>query len=451
MAYRLPAIRFNKRCTPVGRFSDGSKVEQVCDWTYDALIVSQPHYRLANGAWSGGGPFYAYHDSLIHRGEYVANSWYDWGQSKGPFRAKGVRIFGIDWSLPGASPWKPFQAEKERLLSYFPTAFARTRPGNPKASLGVFLSELRDLPRISGGSLFRTIPKGTPFTRYPSVLLDQLRKFMSLSPSAWKVAKGATYLGRTAGEEYLNLEFGWRPFISDLRKLYELQRSIDKEIDRLIRENGKWIRRRTTLENETSVTQDTLGGVRNYTLWAVVGGPGDNIWRDCTSDVRVTTVKTTRRWFSGSYRYWIPDIGSPQWTRRAKAALYGVLPTPKLVWDATPWTWLLDWFGNMGDIVSNLSLNAAGYPVLRWSFLMEETKTTVTATAKCWVKGNQPGAPGYQEWPGVDTTFSSTRTTVSRLRVEGSNPFGLGLPTFTWPELTPRQAAILVALGVTRR
>lgn len=447
----LPRVNWRSKHTQCGGPRDPFPQDNVVyDWSCDALLVSEPHWHLTNGAWSGGGPFQSWHATVMHSGEVVHPRWTENGSERGPRTIRGVspvreRVF----PPPANLAWPQFWSESGALQTHFPTAFARTRPGRPVADLGVFLWELRDLPQVPGRSYFRTIPKGTPFGSYLSVLRDQAWRFASLSSSAWKVAKAARWLGHSAGSEFLNLRFGWQPFLGDLRKLYELQRSIDRRLATLVRNNGRWRRRTATLADESTLQYDVFDVP--YLYWGVLGGGPDHYLRTAHTFRQVTTRTTTKRWFVGSYRYWVPDIGSSEWTRRAVAHLYGVTPTPKLIWQAMPWSWLADWFSNMGDIVSNLSVNSVGYPVLRWSYLMETRTTTVTAVAHCDHQGyGSPGDANY--WPEAKgQRFASEYREVRKLRVPGGNPFGFGLPSFSWTGLSTGQRATLAALGVSRR
>jgi len=247
---------------------------------------------------------------------------------------------------------------------------------------------------------------------------------------------------KNLGSEYLNVVFGWKPFVSDLRKIYYLTQSIDKEIGQLIRNNAKLIRRRANVSDVDSTSQT----VTNYAFpFANVYGapPG---WPVGYSVYKVTTRTQSKQWWSGAYQYYLPQdvsLGSA-WDRRARLALFGGLPTPALLWEVLPWSWLTDWFFNVGDVLSNMSANAVTGLTTRWSFIMEHQRTTTTQSCETWWLGR---FTSNQQWAGGSHTFSSTTKVETKARRGGGNPFGLGV---TLGSLSGYQLGILAALGLSR-
>jgi hypothetical protein len=245
---------------------------------------------------------------------------------------------------------------------------------------------------------------------------------------------------RHLGGEYLNAVFGWKPFVNDLIKMYFLYQTIDKRLAQLVRENGKAIRRKATVEDDVTGNQV----VTNYSFpWAnVIGAPANG----GTGKTRYTveTRTTTRVWFSGSFRYYVPDIGSSQWTARAYAALFGALPTPELLWEVLPWSWLIDWFSNVGDVISNCSTNAVDNLTLRYSFIMKHVSTSTTCTSSVWADASTLPS---DNWRAAANTFTTTKLVETKVRVGGGNPFGLNV---SLPSLSLYQLSILAALGISR-
>lgn len=405
----------------LGSFQGGNTTYTCPEWHDDTLMLSSNHHRTKSGAWDGGGPFYVIKETMIQKGltyRYLYN--------------------GISYTcyMPGmgqiASPTvisaKPtFASQQSRLAGLYATGNKRARPGNPVASLGQFIIELRDLPRIpftgsSKGKLAKRLTSptaGVPIGRLPVLLKERLFNFRSL------------------GSEYLNVVFGWKPFVSDLRKMYYLWQDIDKRMAQIVRENGKYIRRRASIDSSNSSTQ-------TYTHYGFpfANVPGGPPWHfSGTTEYTVTETTTSNSWFSGSYRYYIPDVGSSAWDKRARLALFGALPTPELLWEVLPWSWLIDWFANVGDVMSNISTNAVDNLTMRYSFVMEHT--TYTKEVKSLV--NVPGAG--QNIPSFAGNITSTYTKEVKLRNGGGNPYGLNVQLAT---LNGHQLAILAALGLSR-
>jgi hypothetical protein len=275
-----------------------------------------------------------------------------------------------------------------------------------------FLKQFRSLMKRAGA-----------FHRIPAVLLRDLSAFRSL------------------GSEYLNVEFGWRPFVNDVRQMYNLWKIVDREMARIIRENGRTIHRKTTLENDVSTSQT---GFANATPFSNVAGAPPAIMPGFTQ-YSLTTRTYTRIWYSAAYRYWIPDVSSSLWDARARAALFGVLPTAELLWNVLPWSWLIDWFSNVGDVISNISPNAVDNLVAEYSFIMKHTRVDQLAQACCYSAA--PASGSIYQYRGFDGAFWSRRRTEIKVRVGGGNPFGFG---FKAGDLTNRQLGILAALGMSR-
>jgi len=224
----------------------------------------------------------------------------------------------------------------------------------------------------------------------------------------------------------------------------------------LIRENGKGVTRKATVQNDDT----SVHNVTNYsTAYAnVIGAPPNyfgsyNVYDGTGSGSYGRTVYTrTRRevtkvWFEGTFRYYIPDIGTSQWNRRARLALFGLHPSPELLWEVLPWSWLIDYFSNVGDVMSNMSTGAAENLTTSRSFIMRHT--IVETEHKAHVVHEALDQPGYfnNKWPAVEHTWSTVDKTETKSRAGGGNPFGLNV---TLDSLNAGQLAILAALGISR-
>jgi len=223
--------------------------------------------------------------------------------------------------------------------------------------------------------------------------------------------------------------------------MYYLWQSVDKQLGKIIRENGRGINRRATIEDDsTSVptSQDF-----SYPFANVLGGP-PAFFAGTTS--YSSTVTTSRKvWFSAKYRYWIPDVSSSQWDLRARAALFGAIPGPDLLWEVLPWSWLVDWFENVGDVMSNMSLNAVENLVCLHSYTMEHLETKTESTAHVNVAASNPGDVFVH--PDCDQDFRSVTKTESKIRRGGGNPYGLSADISS---LSGGQLGILAALGISK-
>jgi hypothetical protein len=117
--------------------------------------------------------------------------------------------------------------------------------------------------------------------------------------------------------------------------------------------------------------------------------------------------------------------------------LLGLSLTPDTVWNLTPWSWMVDWVSNAGDVVSNISDALFDGLVLRYGYMMEHT---LTSDEYFFV-----GPTGFQPTNGPRPSSITLHHEVKK-RVKAT-PYGFGL---TWTSFTTRQLAILAALGITR-
>jgi hypothetical protein len=420
----VPSVRKSETFRPIGPVNRPGGY--IGSGSYEALLVSEPHFRLPSGAWSGGGPFYAYKKTLSHEGYRrfpgLRNS-VDFTTNIGSV-SNGPTSLG----QPVPLAWS---TERDATSGYYATGYKRARPGNPVAGLGQFLVELRSLPTLPFSGAFKKgkLPLRVPIQHVPGMLKGRLAQFRNL------------------GSEYLNVQFGWLPFVKDVQQMYNLWHTIDKRMAQIVRENGKYIRRKATVKNETTSDQSTQEFGLAYVN--VRGAPPNYFGGDQRTVYNVRSKTTERVWFSGSFRYYIPDVGSSLWDKRARAALFGVLPTPELLWNVLPWSWLVDWFSNVGDVVSNVGPNAVDNLTTRYSFIMRRVTSTTEWHAEVHHgSASYTGDPLFKNsWPAGGGGYSTVSTVDVKTRVGGGNPFGLNVPLAS---LSGYQLSILAALGISR-
>jgi hypothetical protein len=281
------------------------------------------------------------------------------------------------------------------------------RPTRSGADLGVFLGEIHEVPRM-----LKTSAKG----------------FADL----WRSMGGhrSNFAPKKLANHWLNHQFGWLPFLADLRDLYKTTKSLDSKLKQLRRDNGRWIRRRGTIgmesESEVLTEQDTSCGLYPIASSYLYSYP--------YGSSRVTKNFSRHSWFSGAFRYWIPaKPDSWYWNARAIAMLYGVMPSPSLVWELTPWSWLIDWCADVGDAINNMDSIMFDNLCAKYAYVMCHTIRNITYS----------GQNNFLTGP-ISATASMNLESKSRV---GASPFGFGL---TGGDFSSRQWSILGALGLSR-
>lgn len=287
-------------------------------------------------------------------------------------------------------------------------AIQRVTPGNSPADAAQALIELRreGLPQLFGAASLRN----------------------------------RTQIARSAGEEYLNAEFGWKPLVRDLVSTALAASTSEKILRDLVRGSGRHVRRRMSFPDQVSNTFITGTGSKCF----VSGGNYAGGWFSPVQNNRWSVhTRTVRKIsFSGAFTYYVPPeilmagiVGSIE---RANH-LFGLDLTPDLLWNITPWSWLSDWFFNIGDIISNLDNFRTDGTVMRYGYVMSETE--ITKTISCHTTQNVKVTSG-----SVPTYVTTTLRTIRKQRARAT-PYGFGLNPSSF---TGRQWAILGALGMTR-
>lgn len=231
---------------------------------------------------------------------------------------------------------------------------------------------------------------------------------------------------------YLNMEFGWRPFLSDISKVIITLIKLEKTLARLKKYNGRWQRRHGTVQTVSSVSgPDSLGNMILPTL-PTYFYPG----RAATSCTRLTSI-VERVWFEAKVRYYLPELEKPTLYDCTKllAKIVGLDFTKvSLWWKVFPYSWLADWFGNMTHLIEGMETAMSNDLVASYAYVMEDRFKRVT----------------YDQFqPFTDGTSVHLKTQYELRSKEraNANPLGFG-PAVDRINITPRQVAILAALGI---
>jgi hypothetical protein len=335
----------------------------------------------------------------------------------GGFIPNGFGPYGIsheiahDVGLEG-NPYGPSYGSAQPLSS---AAYNRFKPKIAKAGLGQALAEIRDLL-----PMLKTSAKG----------------FHEI----WKSLGGhqSEFGPKAVAEHFVNHEFGWLPFINDIRQISDVYQNTVKYVRHLRRSNNQWTRRSGTIHDNGEVTdpveyKDLVGLVlpalpsAYYSDTALANG----------IRVESTAYRQDRdhAWFVGHFKQYIPELGEEDSNYNKivnRVHLYGARISPSLIWKVTPWTWAVDWFSNTGDIISNAEDNLFGLVSLG-ACTMRTVTTRAVNNSIIHLKNE-------------DISCSWSQEITSKTR-HGGGPFGFDLE---FDDFNPTQLAILSAIGYTR-
>jgi hypothetical protein len=285
--------------------------------------------------------------------------------------------------------WGTASSNLALAASYGAQGWNRYKPAQPVVNLSVFLYEIAEVTKL----------------------------FKFALSSVKKIASS-----------YLNIQFGWLPTLGELENLLDAASNMSELINQLIRDNGQWVHRAGSVAKEKEVIgpKSIYGSIYPYIY---------------TSGLKTTqeTRVNTRISFAGRFKYYIPALANNTLSGRIRAArrvlgLEGI--TPANIWEIIPFSWMIDYFSNLGDIISNFESSIGDNLVAKYAYSMAHTKIVVENTATFFV--NYSGK-------------TTSKVAIARLIKESkaravANPFGFSSDT----DLSWKQLSILVALGLSR-
>ena len=371
-------IEGSRRSTGFGTFAPYSNVGPLSIET----SISQNHSRL-NGRWSGGGPWTLTRDTTTYS---HPSRYHQWGSPPGNLGSGTIRINSPTTGITSLSI--PAAPNDLTLNAMGTTAIARTEPTNPAFDLSVFLGELRaeGLPNLPG-----------------STVRDKVG------------------IARSSGSEYLNVEFGWSPLVRGVRDFCRVVSDSDHILNSYRSHANKVIDRSYQWPEETDWQWDSC----NFTVDPAIGfytggGRLQHTWK--------------RTWFEVEYLYHIP-VGMSAGDKFSRYGSYarkllGIDLSPEVLWNLSPWSWAADWFGNVGDVMHNISALGTDGLVLRNGYIMCHS-------------GRMTKDSGM--FASVSMEYK-TRLQESKLR-RSATPYGFGV---SFSSLSAKQIAVISALGLSR-
>jgi hypothetical protein len=261
-----------------------------------------------------------------------------------------------------------------------------------------------------------------------AVTLGELRREGIPSLVGALTWKDRTFRAKQAGSEYLNVQFGWLPLVDEILTMADTVKRSDEITRQYEAEEGKLLHRAYTFPS-TSSTSTTVTSAYPTPAWVV------GFWNSQGTKTTVTTEKV-ESWFEGAYTYTLPPRGSFARSAAIANKLYGTRLTPDVVWNLTPWSWAVDWFSNVGTVVSNQTAFANDGLVMPYGYIMRRRTVTRTVT--------NSGSRMRRDNQVVNCRQTFT-TTVKQRRM--ATPYGFGLDPLGF---TGRQWSILAALGLSK-
>jgi hypothetical protein len=420
-------------------------------WTKFERTIDESHGK---GPYFDGGPFesikisrpYAEH-GLVGFGTYYSMVPFSAlgynGRIKyvGGFAPPGTGMMGISsLNISDADVLNQLVPSVQTLGS---KVWNSLKPRIEQGGLFVAIAEAKDIPRMlqTTGSFFKhaweTSFRVSNSARWKDVYYP-LRQTRLMQP-------------KFLADQFINEQFGWAPFVKDVVDLLSNIVNFSERMQRLSAENGQWIRRRATLVNNTENKMISSGEGCFIYPGNVIGGSDWTLFYDPAVPYtppkwEVFEEKVTFSTAVGSFRYWLPEFAgptnSPFWDKinavRRTLDLFGVRASPSNIYKAIPWTWLIDWVSNTGELIQLIQDQTLDSMAAKYMSLSHHQVTT--RTYRQYMPFNaSSGGPKF---------FDFTQITDIKQRKMSSDPFSFNLDATV---LSSRQLAILGALGISRK
>jgi hypothetical protein len=418
---------------------------------FNKEIFADPYYNFDSWEWcldeshgappyDVGGPFRklrvsmspGFGDSL--GGQHTLTNRDGNRRYRGGFEATSMGTFYDpgSWLLPGANQGQKDAAFPD-MSDAGTKAWNRAKPKIAKANMFQFLAEVHEVPEM-----LKLAAKD--FSRIWDIASsgnNGARPIDGVNQAGRKLRRWMT--PKKAADEFVNSQFGWAPFLGDMKKFHDTLVDSKNIIDKLSDENGKSLRKRVPVTTGTTVEQVASGTGQLFTpIWL----PGDYFRSGSQPTWTVMETKTTTTWASGKFRYYrpefdrsLPDYLSGWNEARRQMDLYGLRISPSNLYNIVPWSWAVDWVSNARDYLDRASDYLMDGITAEYFYVMQHV------TVQRSYINILPLVSG-------DLILEARKTVEIKERREGSSPFGL---TLSWDNLTPRQLGIAGALGLSRR
>jgi len=222
------------------------------------------------------------------------------------------------------------------LDTYIQRSLECMLPGiKPALSLPNSLLELKDM---------KSVPK----------TIKNLTTFLSLAGKFIAGKKGMTMkvLLKTLADAHLQVSFNVMPLLSDISGIIQTMRNTEKELAQLIARQHK-VQKKHFRAFMGDSYQDSDSGMINATK-TYPGSGHPPVFGNAKAQ---REVKYSTREFHAEiwYSYWLGTAELEQARIRAYLDKLGVNLDPSIIWNAIPWSFVVDWFVGIGPWLSQFT------------------------------------------------------------------------------------------------
>jgi hypothetical protein len=327
-----------------------------------------------------------------------------------------------------------FVRNPEDLGSLGPEGWRKLRPKVEKAGLAQAVIELRESPKMIRDTIASARGKWQALLASPKYFkYRNQRKRLGELDDLRKAPKDLA-------SDFLNYQFGWRPFVKDIVDVLDVVINLEEHIENTIRRNNLWQKRYWPEEVVTS--QDLVHNEGGIALSRISPIQGTDWWQSWSTNYLVFRETWSQVWYEGLFKFYRSEFdagletGYPALRKaRQTISLLGGNITPHVLWKVLPYTWLADWFSNVGDNILSLQDQISGQVAAKYMYVMRHSYDQYRYVSTSL------------GWDGKYVAVEAVRRHELKCRISSAGALAFSL---TNPVLTGTQVAILGSLGLTR-
>jgi hypothetical protein len=250
------------------------------------------------------------------------------------------------------------------------------------------------------------------------------------------------------GSEGLNIMFGWTPLIQEYANLIKTGMALERVIYyESFRRKRQWDGPNLRQDLSGTISLNNLNGVYQQSCFPLAGEvTGTSTGYGIQYQQQAELIALEDYHFSSKY------TGLAKAGRRANSfgdqamdvvKRMGLVDDPELLWDLTPYSWLVDWFSTMGESLANAHVYSplSGKYTADYAYLTTKQSVSVSGTLLRRITPITGDVKSHSL-----TSASSMQNSVGKWRARAT-PFGFGLQLGS---LSASQFAVLVALGFAK-
>lgn len=327
----------------------------------------------------------------------------------------GLNVDGIDWDGLSA---RAFQAMRPSLKTDF--------------SLLNFLYELKDFKHLAKAAIGAFRSKESVILRLLNEIGITKQSFLA------SVNKGQTL--QHLSQLYLSYNFAWKPFVSDVVQLVSALTGFEKKWKEFVK------RANTNQQRYWGYSIPGTESPESVYYTTDVGPPGGSVG-DFTPYARVRVRKKAddgiRYHATMRYRYKLPsDALSAAGLVKGLLDSLGVRRNPAILWNAIPYTFILDWVVNVSKLLDSVSLDNLEVQTEIVEFCHSaKRKKTVSLTVQT----------NYQIGGSYNWTSEREMRVLTKTHYRRAVGFPSRSALLAVSGLSGREISLLLALGLSKR